>query len=334
MGMQPFFSVIVPVYNCRQYISKCIESVLGQTYGAWELILIDDGSADGSGEICDSFLHDARIKVLHQDNAGALASRIKGIAAAEGEYMLGLDADDYLDKNALEAVKKAIDVSGCDLVIFGFRYVGGQRGVCRCTLEPRRKYSQREILEEVIENTNHSLWNKAVRMDKAKQAGYSKTMKNLSINLDYAQIIPIVCNIETGYVTDDVLYNYRIYGSSVSHSCKVQHIFDIGISTEYVMWKLKKEGLFDEAVYEKANLAYLKMTGFRLLRLSGERKISKEDCRKIHKSKVYINSAGAELRKNFSRDEFITLKLFRYRLYWALRLYAKLRRMQGRDMSV
>ena len=100
--MQPFFSIITPVYNCRRYIRKCIESVVNQTYQSWELILVDDGSTDSSGEICDSYCYDSRIKVIHQNNKGELESRINGIAIAEGVYILGLDADDYYDKRCLE----------------------------------------------------------------------------------------------------------------------------------------------------------------------------------------------------------------------------------------
>lgn len=321
--MLPFFSIITPVYNCKKYIKKCIESVINQTYTSWELILIDDGSTDGSGEICDSFCYDSRIQVIHQDNAGAFNSRIRGIEIAKGEYELGLDADDYLDRNCLETVKKAIDISGSDLIFFGFRFVGTQRGVGRCTLISGKEYSQKEILKEVIEKTNHSLYNKAIKMNKIKQAQYSGLKRRLSINLDYAQIIPVLCNIDTGYVIDDILYNYRIYGSSISHSSNVQHIFDTGLVTEYVIHKLKSASLMDAEIYNKIYLAYLKMISFRLLRLFSNKGISKEDCKKIHKSNVYIRSKRAELIKNFDKYEFMILKLFRYRQYWALKLISK-----------
>jgi len=317
--MFPYFSIITPVYNSQKYIRRCIESVIEQTFPSWELILIDDGSTDASGEICDSFTYDARIKVLHQDNAGALNSRIKGIKAASGEYQLGLDSDDYLDKRCLETVKGAIDVSGSDLIFFGFRMVGRQRGICKCMLTPGKKYLQREILEEVIQNTNHSLCNKAIKMEKVRQADYSRLRKRLSINLDYAQIIPILCNVETGYVIDEVLYNYRIYGNSVSHSCKVQHIIDTGYVTEYVIYKLKQEGLMDTILHDKIYLAYLKMIGHRLMRLFSDREISKKDCRIIHKSKAYIRSKDAETLENLGRYYFKVLKLFRFRQYWLLR---------------
>ena len=69
MEERPFFSIITPVYNCKRFLKKCIQSVLDQTYLSWELILIDDGSTDTSGEICESFSYDNRVKVIHQSNA-------------------------------------------------------------------------------------------------------------------------------------------------------------------------------------------------------------------------------------------------------------------------
>ncbi len=316
--MFPYFSIITPVYNSQRYIRKCIESVIEQTFSSWELILIDDGSTDASGKICDSFCYDTRIRVIHQDNAGALSSRIRGIEAARGEYQLGLDSDDYLDTRCLETLKRTIDVSGSDLILFGFRMVGRQKGICNCSLNPGKKYLQREILEEVIQNTNHSLCNKAIKMEKVKQADYSRLRKRLSINLDYAQIIPILCNIETGYVIDDVLYNYRIYGNSLSHSCKVQHIIDTGYVTEYVIYKLTKSGLMDTVLYDKIYLAYLKMIGHRLIRLFSEREISRKDCRIIQKSMAYTRSKNVETLENLGRYNFEILKLFRYRQYLLL----------------
>lgn len=322
--MEPFFSIITPVFNSERFIRKCIESVINQSYKFWELILIDDGSTDSSGEVCDSFCYDSRIKVIHQKNMGAMTSRINGIKIAKGVYELGLDADDYLDKECLKIVKHAIDVSESDLIFFGFRYVGNLKGLVRCSLQSERIYSKRDILGEVIGKTNHSLWNKAIRINKLKQADYSGINKKLSINLDYAQIIPILCNIETAYVIDDVLYNYRIYNNSISHSYKVQHIYDTEYVTKYIIRVLKKYSLLDVQMYDLILLSYLKMIGLRLSKLLEYRALSKEDCVSIHKLSIYIKSEKVELSKNFNKFDFLILKLFRYRQYWILKFIIKL----------
>lgn len=91
-------SVIVPVYNVQQYLPQCIESILAQTYQRLEIILVDDGSTDGSGKLCDEFAQrDRRIKVIHKPNGGLPDARNAGTAACSGEFVLYLDSDDYLN---------------------------------------------------------------------------------------------------------------------------------------------------------------------------------------------------------------------------------------------
>ena len=93
MNNIPLVSIIVPVYNIEKYISKCIESVLSQTFKDWELILVDDGSTDNSGKICDEYaLKDNRIKVIHKENEGVTATRDKGVKEAQGEFLFFIDA--------------------------------------------------------------------------------------------------------------------------------------------------------------------------------------------------------------------------------------------------
>jgi glycosyltransferase involved in cell wall biosynthesis len=101
--MTPLISIIVPVYNVSQYLSQCIESVLAQTYENFELILIDDGSTDGSGKICDEYAEkDIRLKVEHQHNLGVSATRNRGIQLSRGSYLTFIDADDWVETNYLE----------------------------------------------------------------------------------------------------------------------------------------------------------------------------------------------------------------------------------------
>lgn len=99
----PLISVIVPVFNAEKYIGRCIESILNQTISDIELILIDDGSPDNSGVICDEYaLKDSRIKVFHQKNGGVCVARNTGLEHATGDYISFVDSDDYLESNALE----------------------------------------------------------------------------------------------------------------------------------------------------------------------------------------------------------------------------------------
>lgn len=100
-------SVIIPVYNAESYLERSVNSVINQTFPDWELILVDDGSKDGSGQICDGFAQrDSRVRVIHQENAGAGAARNAGIAQAKGNYVVYVDADDTVERNYLELLSK------------------------------------------------------------------------------------------------------------------------------------------------------------------------------------------------------------------------------------
>ena len=102
-------SVIVPVYNKKDYLDECIESILSQTYGNLELILVDDESTDGSGAICDKYADvDGRVKVIHQKNGGPTAAVVSGMREAVGDYYTFVDSDDYVSKDMLESMSKCL----------------------------------------------------------------------------------------------------------------------------------------------------------------------------------------------------------------------------------
>lgn len=96
-------SVIVPVYNVENYLCKCVDSIINQTYNNLEIILVDDGSTDGSASICDEYvLKDSRVKVIHKENGGVSSARNIGIAEASGEYICFVDSDDWLELDYFE----------------------------------------------------------------------------------------------------------------------------------------------------------------------------------------------------------------------------------------
>ena len=111
MNAQPKISVIVPVYKCEQYIHRCVNSILNQTFSDFELILVDDGSPDNCGEICEDYAKkDFRVKVIHQVNGGQAAARNNGVKEAQGEWLHFVDSDDMIHPKTLEILyKTAID---------------------------------------------------------------------------------------------------------------------------------------------------------------------------------------------------------------------------------
>lgn len=120
-------SIVVPIYNAKKYLNCCINSILQQTYENFELILVDDGSADGSLEICNNYERDdKRIKVIHKVNGGVSSARNAGIESATGDYILFIDSDDYIEENYIQTLVENCS-DDCDLVVCGFTYDFGSK---------------------------------------------------------------------------------------------------------------------------------------------------------------------------------------------------------------
>ncbi len=118
----PAVSVIVPVYKVEPYLRRCVDSILAQTFTDFELILVDDGSPDNCGAICDEYAEkDSRVKVIHKKNGGVSSARNMGLDAARGEYIYFCDGDDYIEKELLADAVQAM--SGYDMVVFNTFFV-------------------------------------------------------------------------------------------------------------------------------------------------------------------------------------------------------------------
>lgn len=119
MENQPLISVIIPVYNVEEYLRECVDSVLKQTYQNFEVILVDDGSTDSSGDICDEYVgNDERVSVVHQKNGGLSVARNTGLAESNGKYVYFLDSDDYIAENAFEILLSIAEKDNSDIVFF------------------------------------------------------------------------------------------------------------------------------------------------------------------------------------------------------------------------
>lgn len=117
--MKPLVSIIVPVYNVEKYIHSCVDSILTQTYENLQVILVDDGTLDNSGKICDEFAKkDNRVTVIHKENGGLSSARNKGLDVASGDYIMFVDGDDYLADNAVEILLSANEKYDADFVQF------------------------------------------------------------------------------------------------------------------------------------------------------------------------------------------------------------------------
>lgn len=145
---KPVVSVIIPVYDTVSFLTQAVESVLHQSFPDWELILVDDGSSDGSETVCDNYAaSDPRIHVIHQENQGVSAARNKGLSAAAGDYLQFLDSDDWLSADALEILTRTISESGADMVIFDARFEGNGWSRHETSRVSPGVYTSEQILE-------------------------------------------------------------------------------------------------------------------------------------------------------------------------------------------
>ena len=115
--MNKLVSIIVPVYKVEKYLNKCVDSILNQSYRNIEIILVDDGSPDNSGVICDEYASDPKVKVIHQENMGLSGARNTGIDNSKGDYLMFIDSDDYIDKDMVQYLVDKSEQKNADIVI-------------------------------------------------------------------------------------------------------------------------------------------------------------------------------------------------------------------------
>lgn len=161
-------SIIVPIYKVEKYLRRCIESLLNQDYHDIEIILVDDGSPDNCGIICDEYANkDTRIKVIHQKNGGLSAARNSGIDIAHGDYLMFVDSDDWVEKNYCSMALQKAKETESDIVVFGYNDVFNDRIVKRSiATKDEKKYTTKEALKELHGGKILSFaWNKIYKAD-------------------------------------------------------------------------------------------------------------------------------------------------------------------------
>ncbi|MCD7954481.1 MAG: glycosyltransferase [Lachnospiraceae bacterium] len=166
--MEPLVSIIVPVYNAKDYIGRCVDSILNQEYQKLEILLVDDGSEDGTGALLDEYAaRDRRVRVIHQENAGVSASRNRALDLAQGEYVQFADSDDWLTPDSTKLLTRPAIEKGCDLVIGDFYRVTGKRLSQKGDIDADHVMDRREFASYMIENPADFyygvLWNKLFR---------------------------------------------------------------------------------------------------------------------------------------------------------------------------
>ena len=219
--MNPTVSIIIPVYNAENSIRRCVESVLNQGYTDFELLLIDDGSTDSSGEICEEYKRkDSRVKVIHKENTGVSDTRNMGLKKAEGQYVQFLDSDDWITPDATNLMVRAAVESGCDMVIADFYRVIGDRLSHKGDIDKDGALTLEEFAGFMMENPADFyygvLWNKLFKREIIEKYALSMD-KTISWCEDFMFNLEYLRHTDTIYALRVPIYYYvKTKGSLVT----------------------------------------------------------------------------------------------------------------------
>lgn len=256
--MNPTVSIIVPVFNAKSCLRRCVDSILGQEYKDFELILVDDGSQDGSGAICDEYAAlDGRVRVLHKDNSGVSASRNAGIALAKGTFLQFADSDDWITPDATRLMARTALDYGCDLVITDFYRVVGERVSHKGDIDTDGVMTREEFAAHMMEDPADFyygvLWNKLYRRELVINHGLSMDTRiswceDFMFNLEYIRYGEVFYALRT-----PTYYYVRTRGSLASQGMSLAKSIKMKRMVFEYYNNLYKH-ILDEDAYEKNRL--------------------------------------------------------------------------------
>lgn len=231
----PLFSIIVPVYQSQETLNECIESVLRQQCQNYEIILVDDGSTDMSGKICDEYAdrYPGNISVIHKSNKGPLMARIEGIRMSQGEYLLFLDADDSYAPRILHKLENILKSQNADIIIFNYYrcYKYGKSELNKPLYRNGQKFKENEkqkLYQELATGFElNALWQKCLRRELLGNLNDFLRFGEMMIGEDKMVSMEAVDRADKIIYMADGLYNYRIEENSISHSLSLKHYKDM-----------------------------------------------------------------------------------------------------------
>lgn len=214
--MNDLISIIVPIYKVEPYLRQCVDSILNQTYTNLEIILVDDGSPDNCGAICDEYAtKDAHVKVIHKENGGLSDARNAGLDIATGEYYYFVDSDDYLPATSVEEMYAMLQAHDADMVIGGFERFSDRTGEVFFSTESdglvTHVYNQEEAVKDFYRDGCQS-WAVLYRRHVHQDIRFPKG----EINEDEAIVFQLLERCSCVVVTNRVVYSYRNREESIT----------------------------------------------------------------------------------------------------------------------
>lgn len=240
-------SIIVPVYNVEKYLSECLDSILSQTYTDYEIILVNDGSSDDSGIICDAYgQKDNRIQVIHQMNSGVSVARNNGIEHAKGEWITFVDSDDWLNPDFLAAFQLSDDI---DMSVTGLHYMRCPERVIMKTWDFEEQYIfLSKDFKDIAKNNLLEYGTVCCKAYKKQilNEHHLRFNKDISYHEDHLLLLQYLQHIDKIALHKAVGYNYRITYSGQSLSSKVHPWDKLNQSADAMFRELMKYPYFDQ----------------------------------------------------------------------------------------
>lgn len=269
-------SIVIPVYNVEKYMKVAVDSAINQTYKNIEIILIDDGSKDNSGIICDEYERiDNRVKVIHQKNKGLSGARNTGIENATGKYILFLDSDDYFDLDAAEKLYNAIEEKNADYVVANYTNTDEDGTKWDKVVFDQNKYFGQKLSMDDYTNSfylmNSGVWNKIWRksfLDEINARFVDGALAEDAIFTTYC----FMKSTNVYYIPDNV-YNYRLrYSDSISSSCSKDYFVRINKAYRIIYNNFRENNRIDYYRY-----FYAKSMNYILYKFIDSDRLTKEE---------------------------------------------------------
>lgn len=251
----PLISIIIPVYNTEKYVNRCLDSIINQTYKNIDVIIVDDGSTDNAGKMCDKYaIIDSRIRVFHMVNRGVSAARNFGIENARGKYLTFIDSDDYVDKNFILSMYNELINSNADISICGYAQEHNGEFCPHYSKDIVEKLNNQEMIVQMLMQIKYSYspWDKLFVTSIVKEERFPEDISN---NEDLFFVYNVMKKCSTAVFNSRPLYFYCENFESaarVKFSKKNESMLDI---QDYILEDISS--LYPD-IYKIARIEYVK----------------------------------------------------------------------------
>lgn len=336
MCKEPFFSIILPVYNVKNYLNRCVDKLLREKFRNFEIILVDDGSTDGCYNICNEYMKkDSRISVIHKENGGLSSARNEGFKIAKGKYIFWLDSDDYIVQDALNILYNYLKDENIDIIKYNF--IKQPVNVPEYSILKAGIYNKEEICNSVlklaIENTGRfiwSVWSHVYRRKFLEQNNLSFVSEREIGSEDYLFNLQTYLRAKKILVIKEALYNYDLRIGSLTNRYRWnlmdQYLKLYNLMCNEVVQSDNNqlmESLYNFYVW---NGYHVLMTNEMRITEKHKTKDRNQNIRKLLKQESFANALKEIKTNELSMSQVIIYSFMKLRLWYMLIVLMKIRK--------